>query len=74
MVDRCALMHAYGMNMRACVHTYGVNRCTSMWACGVKRCTCVHSYGLNNRALEVRLMGEKHSFFGDFNVFYGQDG
>jgi hypothetical protein len=74
MEDRRACMHAYGMNRRACMCACGVNRHARMHACGVSRCAYVHVCGLNSCALGARLMGAKLIFFGDFNVFYGQDG
>jgi len=51
MVDRCSLMHTYGMNRRACVCPCGVNRSAYVCACGV-----------NIRALEARMMGAKMCF------------
>jgi hypothetical protein len=56
-------MRACGMNRRACVR-----------ACGMNIRAYVRACGLNNRALGARLMGAKLIFFGDFNLFYGQNG
>jgi hypothetical protein len=67
----CAHMHACGM---ACVCACGVNKHAYVCTYGVNRHAYVRACGLNSRALGARLMGAKFIFFGDFNVFYGQDG